>query len=215
MAALFTGYIEALEGREPHPAARLQDQVLVASLESEHSLSIVEKVAVGMYALCKLKPSVRPSELRASSASLVREARSIVLPREEAQGGAPWWQAAAVHCGAPDGDFQRKRRRLNDIDNVHFSMRCPSYALQDTAITSSQRLENVAKQVSPVSTSPKLDEEPASTVNHSSNEMSIMPAVAEPDALYVLDMVRKQYLEALYISRVCVPPQSLSPLQCP
>ena len=158
--------------------------MLIASSNIGDKLWAVEKVRHGICALCKLSNWVTVEMLERSQARLCD-----VLPTQETQytaqtqlAGDEWWQSTAIHLKQGAEDF---RTTLNDYQKTRTSALCLQRPVQ-TFPSGSQS----ASQVLPTKAS-----DAGPTIELVTDEKTQAPQE-------ILDMIRNQYKEALYASKV-------------
>ena len=111
--------------------------------------------------------------------------------RQSLNGQQCWWKAAAVRFDLPaPGNGANKRRRLDDADISHFSMKPPVAGCPEHLDATR---EPCLPSISIAADSPDELPPPVQSIES--------PSMDEPNATETLAMIRTQYLEALYISR--------------
>lgn len=178
---LFSAHIRALEDDEPgHPYRAL---VMVAELETEGSLYVVERVRCGLYALCRLGGWVNIEELRPAALAFKKHAAPVMHRPLNVLGQAIWWECAAIDPLDADGDLRAKRLKANSSGSIRLKMR--SSVPQTSPEPSRCGRAAVSLQLEPPT--------PGSCERTCGVEMSAQES---------LDTLRCQYLEALYLSKV-------------
>lgn len=174
--------------------------VLLSRLDADQSLYVVERVSRGIYALCKLSPFAGLSALKAAASSTsvldgsVKRASSGV-----GQVGDAWWKAAVSDCALPEVDGPTKRRRLEALNYVHVSMKRPRNSQFYGACSELPARDILPSQIRSEPASPAAQP----TLDVPPEDCPAVPVeIAEPDPRQAMEMVRNQYLEALYISKV-------------
>lgn len=187
-ARLFSAHIRGLEDNEPgHPYGAL---VMVAELETEGSLYVVERVQCGLYALCRLGGWVNVEELRPAALAFKKHSAPVMHRPLSVLGQASWWECAAVEPLDADGDLRAKRLKANSSGSLRLKMR--SSAPQ----TSPEPSRCGRAAVSPQSETATAAPEPP-TLGSCERTCGV-----EVSAQESLDTLRCQYLEALYLSKV-------------
>ncbi|KAI9699051.1 MAG: hypothetical protein M1836_003240 [Candelina mexicana] len=183
-ARLFSANIPALDTLG---VAKGGATVLIAKLETEQSLYAVERVALGTYAICKLRDWVKSEELRAGALVTRNESWPFKQNSGFPEQGTEWWHS--VLSGRDREDTQRtKRKRTIASDAVQLSMEQSKHKISQLlpkAPSSASSLSQAVPNVEPVQV-------PAGWSDSS---------MAGPTAQKILEIIRTQYLEALHLSK--------------
>ncbi|KAL2832704.1 DNA replication regulator SLD3-domain-containing protein [Aspergillus pseudoustus] len=182
--------------------------VLVVRLTSDGGLCVIERVKRGIYALIKLIRGVEEGDVRVvvkASSHRVNTGFAPCTPRKHVDNasGSDWWQMAQVEDPAPDLSFGNPAKRAK-VDFV--------FGVPDTG----NRGDEPMKGMSPVdvmdrssSCDIRMLSVPPETLDHVepvvSNEVGegqLQETTQSPQEL--LDGIREQYLQALYITKASV-----------
>lgn len=165
--------------------------VLAARLASSGALYVVEQIKKRIYALTKLQPHIDEGEVRVT-AKRARFWNSVARP---AQGAADWREAAKVQDPGDDNHGAFLKKAKLDV--------CVSFGN-----TSGGNHANAQSQEEPAR--PADDHLFVSELQayvHEPPEDHVQLPLPEGEATLsaetILDNLRVQYLEALYISKVC------------
>ena len=186
---LFSAYVRALEHEEAKD--QVSAVVVVAELEPDRSLYAVERVRQGLYALCKIGKWVNIGDLRAAALAIRKGATRYKRKPSSFQESKGWWDATAVD---PFNDAEGpavKKLRVHPSGPIQFNMR-PSLS---GTLPKSHDCDNVAV---PVESGAAMD--PLITPASGPEEVQ---CTTGPCAQELFDTLRSQYLEALYLSKVC------------
>lgn len=165
---------------------------MVTELEPDGALYVVERVQCGIYALCRLGESVSIEDLEAAALT----ARSFATPRLDkpldVTGPRRWWECAAITPFDADEGLQAKRSKANTSGTVQLRMR------SSRSHTSPKPSQNWRGAVLPGPDAMMAARElPTSAIVSCEQECRFQLSIEE-----ILDTVRCQYLEALYLSKV-------------
>ncbi|KAL4924373.1 uncharacterized protein BDV17DRAFT_284748 [Aspergillus undulatus] len=199
--SIFVANIPVLE-TEPQPEL----SVLVVRLASDGGLYVIERVKGGIYSLSKLARGVEEGDVRVLVKAASHRVNTLppCSPRKQADcvSGGDWWCLAQVDDPAPDFSFQVPTKRAK-VDLV--------FGVPDEPVDRDERM----KGVSPVDL---LDRSSSADVRMLSvppeSQISVEPVVSgevegnipEPtqSSQELLDGLREQYLQALYVSKASV-----------
>ncbi|KAI9759088.1 MAG: hypothetical protein M4579_002605 [Chaenotheca gracillima] len=176
---LFSADIYALEGAR---SSSSEPTILVAELDTDRSRYAVERVNKGLYALCKLGDWVKTEELRSSS---------LVINEESVARRA---RARRKSVAAAEVAKEGRKSLLGRMESRESSLalKDPGLKTFEDGVTQGSQTPaegDVAAEASDEDfDAPTLPELPA-------------PPLSDQTIQEVLDMVRVQYLEALYISK--------------
>lgn len=163
---------------------------MVSELESEGAYYAIERVRCGLYTLCKLGSWVNMKDLRAS-ALIARSDGTTVKPNPPRPcGQTDWWNLAVIGpADAPREDVS-KRLKTNDQLSIQLKMKPPISEVYPT--TSKSRRLSAAMESDTIAGMPTL---PFSTP-------ADLQEAFEPNAQEIFKMLRSQYLDTLYLSKV-------------
>lgn len=188
-ARLFSAHVRALEYEEP--SSLHQPLVMVAELEPEGSLYAVERVRCGLYALCKLGEWVNIGELRATALDVWNSTAPRLEKPLNVTGPKSWWECAAFSPFDADDGLRAKRSKAKISGFVQLKMR----STKSQTSPEPPQCWNGAVPPEPEAVTPTP--EPLTSVAVSCEQRGV-----ELSAEELLDTVRCQYLEALYLSKV-------------
>lgn len=207
--SLFVADIPVLEPGTPRDPA-----VLAVRLISDGGIYVVERVKAGIYALSKLARDIEEGDIfvAVKGWSSSDEACLGSLPVTQ---GAEWWEMARIEDPVPEPEFSTKRAKLDvsmvfggvDMVNDPADARMKDLSPLDSAESRAQSL------------APRGPVERGSSSEGAQVLGSIDAVVSagvaggldanRPDALMspqeLLDNLREQYLQALYVSKVDLP----------
>lgn len=165
---------------------------MVAELEPEGSLYAVERVRCGLYALCRLGDWVNMEELRAAALAV----RYFAPPRLDkplnVMGPKSWWECAAISSFDAHEGPRIKRSKANTSGIFQLKMR--SSRSQNSPEPSQCRKGAKIPGPATVTAAPEL-------LISGSGPCEQQRGI-ELSAEELLETVRCQYLEALYLSKV-------------
>ncbi|RDW76418.1 uncharacterized protein DSM5745_06410 [Aspergillus mulundensis] len=198
--SLFVANIPALES-EPQP----ETVVLIVRLSSDGGLYVVERVKRGIYSLSKLARGVEEGDVRVAVKASSQRVNSLppCTPRKQPDvvSSGDWWRLAQVDDPAPDLTLELPAKRAK----VDFVFGASSELIdsdeQTKGATSMGHTERGSSyDVRMLSVPP----EPGTTEAVASGEEGegIGEATQTPQEL--LDGLREQYLQALYVSKASV-----------
>lgn len=181
---LFSARIQILEGNDQDDQPT-QPVVLVAQSSADDRLYAVEKVQCRVYALCRLGSWVTLKAFEQqrsvhSDLNLPRKGRHPVRPE---QAGDHWWHTAAIR---PEHDNEvrcKSSSRAEKSREVRLFLQRPMYKSTPLNLAA----EETSLPIVPLQSKNML-------------ETMIDEAPQEPGEIF--DMIRSQYLEALYASKV-------------
>lgn len=165
--------------------------VLIAGLEEHGSLYAVERVQHGIYALCKLGDWVKLEGFQIStSGSLDCISRPASRWRQSGTSKGDWWSNAAIEVRGAGTDTQLRVPEARHVRNVQLCMQRPASDLPPADF------EPCEKELLSHQDSEKLVQECVVTDEHQPGDFGALL----PEEVY--EMIRVQYQEALYISKV-------------
>ncbi len=187
---LFSARIAALEPHLPEVQRSYQTAVLIANSESYGSMYAVESVQVGVYALCRLGEWVTFEDIRGLQAkSLENMPRQNRIVHEPVKASIDeWWRPAAVPDDRTDRSREARKQKSAKLENFGLCLKPPAF---------------IPPRITPVIEKllPKHSQSQApSRLDDMVEEPIPRDTPQEPEG--VLDMVRAQYQEALYVSKV-------------
>ena len=153
-------------------------------------LYAVEDIHQNVFVMCRLHDWVSMEDF-SSTPSKARKIRSI-QPMEQAEEDKPWWKAAAIDIPRRGGEKSVGLPRFTRTLPMQLSMKpsCPGNPNSDTQVDLAAIDQVTISQDSTQKVvEPTYDEIEASVCN-----------VTED----IFGMIRVQYLEALYMSKVCL-----------
>jgi hypothetical protein len=189
--------VESLELRGHSYKHASGPMVLVARSEHDLSLYVIERVSRGIYALCKLSSSADVDDMSVCASTLIPTDDHLdENGRDEACFPEPWWKVAVSRHDLPDNENARKRRRTAGVNGASICLKRSSFELQRENVTfelpspirdTTQLVAPKAGRTTAQVQYPVVDSE--------------LTNVSQPQPLDPLQMIREQYLEALYISK--------------
>lgn len=190
---LFAGDIKCFGASEPGSGERAAPAaVLIARLEKSGLLYAIERIREGIYALCKLGSWVTLKELRAA-ASVVCDDTSVAAGKElPVSSGCNWWESAAL--SVPGKFIPVKRQKLGNGADVRIMVTCPARPPQTgtpAPLNTTIPVQIQDESVLDASWAPSSGVEDAQKLDK-----------ADDSTVDPFQMIRAQYLESLYISKV-------------
>lgn len=189
-ARLFSTHIRALEYERP--GSPNQALAMVAELEPDGSLYAVERVQCGIYALCRLGGWVSMEDLEAAALTAGNFATPRLDKPLDVTEPRSWWDCAAISPFDADEGLQAKRSKANTSGIVQLRMRS---SRSRTSPDSSQSWRGAVLPGPDAMMAAR--ELPTSAIVSCEQECRFQLSIEE-----LLDTVRCQYLEALYLSKV-------------
>lgn len=187
---LFEAHVKILEledrmGSQPH--------ILIARLDGAHTLFAVERESRGLYVLFQLGSWINLQQLRAAAVASKDD-----VPKPSS---LDFTDKASVPIVTPESSKYSKRKRLA-IEEIQSMVKRPSIGLSTECpiIHLDSQIANLPIEAPSVETQP-LD---MATVPPSVEQNPSQPTAAE-----VTENIRNQYLEALYMSKVCISTEKL------
>ncbi|KAL4941337.1 hypothetical protein BDV06DRAFT_5195 [Aspergillus oleicola] len=200
--SLFIANIPALETEHHH-----EPTVLIVRLASDGGLYVIERVKRGVYSLSKLARGVEEGDVRVlvKSSSQRLNALPPCTPRKQADcgssGGSDWWSIAQVDDPAPDLSLPVPAKRAK----VEFV-----FGVSGEELNADERMKGVSPMDS-MDRSSSCDVRMVSTPPVSqpvegvvSGEVDEAMGEATQSSQELLDGLREQYLQALYVSKASV-----------
>ena len=187
---LFSACLQALDVLSPPQRFPHEQGILIVERDDKSTLYAIEAVEYGLYVLCPLNDWVRLEDFDAQSG----KARKIVhgIPTSNAATNDPWWKQAGVRF-----DTRQNRVPQNmiqpDIGSIRLSMK-PVYPPLKVEDGVDSLLGDTILAVQPP------DAEPVAP--NLANKDAVVASNTDPED--VPSMIRAQYLDALYMSKVCL-----------
>lgn len=186
---LFSARIAVLESGLPEAWHSCQTPVLIACSDSNNSFYAVEAVQLGIYALCRLGNWVTHQDIQRLRAMSLENMlpRGNITHKQANVSSNNWWRSAAIFASHNRRDFEEQKRKLAKIESFRL---CPK-----TPAIKTPRLDPVTPKIVP-----EAAQEQVPFI------LDDMPQESFPqDTLNeVLDMIKAQYQEALYVSKVTI-----------
>ncbi len=190
---LFSARIAALEPGLPEVRRSRRTPVLIAHSEFNASMYAVERVQLGIYALCRLGDWVTHQDIR----RLQTMSLENIPPRKEHAyeqanaTGNDWWRRAAIppsHASQRRRSYDSQKQKFAKLENFRLCLTTP--------ITSTPELDLGIQE-----TSPQVAQEhvPFTLVDMLEDPF---PEDTRQEPEEVLGMIKAQYQEALYVSKV-------------
>lgn len=173
--------------------------VLIARLEDEKSIYAVEREDCGLYVLCKLGSWVNLETLKGSAAV----SRSDQPLKTAIGGGFMQGSSEVVTLVTPESSKYSKKQKLA-IEAIQTMVKRPPPQMPIIE-TPNPEITPVA-HVSTATTASTVQNLVAGLGEQRKDEPIPTSEIAEPTAAELLDTVRTQYLEALYLSKVTTTP---------
>ena len=182
---LFSARIGALEETVHEDRGSNQATVLIAQSAAYDRLFAVERVQEGVYAMCRLGTWVGVNMLEQLQTVSVDTARSQKRQRWEQLGlpGDEWWNTAAADFWSKDRDGQGKDSGVEKARGVRLCLQMA----QKEPTTPAQTTQEISQ--------PVLQDQTEKVVTD-----MVVEAVQDPEEVF--KMIRVQYQEALYASKV-------------
>ena len=179
---LFSAWIEGLEGNQQENQLSTQPTVLIAQSTSEGRLHAVERVQIGIYALCRLGQWVTTGAVERLQAGAMDRYPSQIVQNEEQRRGSSdeWWRSAAIKL---DSEARNGVTRSGKIPGVRLCLQKP-----------------VQKSTPPSPTSDRISASILPEQEEGLLENMVEKAAKEPEEM--LETIKSQYQEALYASKV-------------
>ncbi|KAL4969136.1 uncharacterized protein BDV14DRAFT_166392 [Aspergillus stella-maris] len=199
--SLFVANIPALEDQHHH-----ESKVLIVRLASDGGLYVIERVKRGIYSLSKLSRGVEEGDIRVLVKSSSQRLNTLppCTPRKQDNcvAGDDWWAMAQVDDPAPDMSLPvpAKRAKLELV-----------FGVSGETADSDERMKGVSPMDSLDRSSgcdvrmvsvPPVAQTPAEAIV--SGEIDENMGEATQSSQELLDGLRKQYLQALYVSKASV-----------
>ena len=182
---LFSAHIEVLEELVHEDRRSKQPTVLIAQSAIDDGLFAIEHVQEGIYAMCRLGDWVSLSTLERLRTIPVDIVRPQKKQRQE-QPGLPankWWNTAAIDLSPENRNGRSKKSCVEKTSAVQLCLQ----TTQQKPTTLAQVAQDISQPVSQ---------------DQTGNTVTDMKEEAAQDPEEVLRMVRAQYQEALYASKV-------------
>lgn len=211
--SLFIAQIPSLESD-----AQPELNVLIVRLASDGGLYVIERVKRGIYSLSKLARGVEEGDVRVVVKASSHRANALppCTPRKQVEvsaDGSDWWRMAQVDDPAPDLSIQVPTK-LPKVDFV--------FGVNTEPVDSDEQMKSMSP-VDPMDGSSSYDvrmlsvppesQLPADTAaagGDGAGEENVCETTQSPQEL--LDGLRAQYLQSLYVSKVCC---SIYPIKIP
>lgn len=182
---LFSARIETLEETVYEDRRSNQATVLIAESAADDGLFAIERVQEGVYAICRLCNWVGVNmleQLQTVPIGIVRPQKRQCQEQLELPGDG-WWKTAAIDFWSKDRDGQDKKSGVGKTRGVRL---CLQMAQQKPTSQA-----QIAQEIS----QPMLQDQ----TENAMTDMVVEP-VQEPEEVF--KMIRVQYQEALYASKV-------------
>ena len=228
----FTAHIECLESANDESLGKISPVVLIARFEADRSLFAVERVKQDRYALCKLGNWVKAEDLQPAAVWKPDAPAKSEEKQVHARGKKAERAEAALQ--APAGSTGIKRRRLEDDHAArvpaalsetggvrHGAIRDSSsnviHAFESPAPDSTEALRGQIAEDSPPNQrqqtqhSLTIDDRDPSPLDAAPEPVDLAPVESDPRDVF--RVIQTQYLETLYLSKVCLLVHALSTAQ--
>ncbi|KAL4947697.1 DNA replication regulator SLD3-domain-containing protein [Aspergillus filifer] len=199
--SLFVANIPALEDQHQH-----EPKVLIVRLASDGGLYVIERVKRGIYSLSKLSRGVEEGDVRVLVKSSSQRLNTLppCTPRKQDNcvAGGDWWAIAQVDDPAPDMSLPVPAKRAK-VELV--------FGVSDDSVGNNEPMKSVSPMDSMHRSSscdvrmvsvPPVSQPPAEAIV--SGEMDENMGEAPQSSQELLDGLREQYLQALYVSKASV-----------
>ena len=230
----FAAHVECLESSNDETLGKTSPVVLIARFEADRSLFAVERVKQDRYALCKLGNWVKADDLQPAA---VRKPDGPVKCQSEVKqvhARADRVERAEAALQTPAGSTGIKRRRLED-DHAGRAPVVPSqtrgtrheafrdsssnviHAFGDPAPDSTEALRGQIAEDGPSNEHRQTrrpltsDDRDLSLLDAAAEAIDLAPAESDPRDVF--RVIQTQYLETLYLSKVCLLVQAFSTVQ--
>lgn len=173
-----------------------EPMVLIARLDDGRTLYAVEREDRGLYVLCRLGSWVNLQQLKAASVASKQE---VPKGQETAFGAnsTPSQQVPVPTTTAQTHKYDRKKRLA--IEAIQSMVKRPSTAISmDSQQINEESQPRESQMLESQDTESQLLDAPVES------QIAEEPPV-QPTSTEIIDNVRLQYLEALYLSKVCFP----------
>lgn len=199
--SLFTAHIPSLESD-----AQPELNVLIVRLASDGGLYVIERVKRGIYSLSKLARGVEEGDVRVTVKASSHRASALppCTPRKRVEissDGGDWWRMAQVDDPAPDLSIQIPTKRPK-VDFV--------FGVNTEPVDRDEQMKGMSP-VDPMDRSSSYDvrmisvppeqQLPLETAGARVGEENVCETTQSPQELF--DGLREQYLQTLYVSKVC------------
>lgn len=187
---LFSARIAVLEPGLQEARHSCQTPVLIACSDSNDSIYAVEGVQPGIYALCRLGNWVTHQDIqRLEAMSLKNMPPRRDIAHEQANvSNKNWWRSAAMLASHGHRDCEDQKRKFAKIENFRLCLKA--------RITKISELDSVTQEILPEA----AQEQVPFTMDDVLQGPFPQDTPQEPKE--VLDMIKAQYREALYVSKV-------------
>ncbi|KAL4916249.1 DNA replication regulator SLD3-domain-containing protein [Aspergillus aurantiobrunneus] len=200
--SLFEADIPALES-DPQPELI----VLVVRLTSDGGLYVIERVKRGIYSLSKLARGVEEGDVRVVVKASSQRVNGLAArtPRKQADGvsDGDWWRMAQVDDPVPDISLQipAKRAKVDFVFGVSSEPVDRDGEMKGVSPMDSMERSS-SYNVRMVSVPPEAQVPAEPVVSGEVDEGNICETTQSPQEL--MDGLREQYLQALYVSKASV-----------
>lgn len=187
---LFSAYIKVLEGTSDDDRQSCQPTVLIAQSAIDDGLFAIERVREGIYANCRLGNWVTMNALERLQTIPMDVVRLQKRQRQE-QGrpqGDQWWGSAAIGIKFEDSCKVRKDPDMDKNRGMRLFLHMPQIKLT----TPAQETQELSSSV--------LQSQTGNVLEDTVEKDTVEKAAQDPEE--VLKMVRTQYQDALYTSKV-------------
>ena len=162
--------------------------MVIAQQDSASTLYAVERIKPGIYTLCRLRDWVALEDFEVAP-RISKKLLSRHSQREDYTGDV-WWKTAAVDIDHEDPQRYQETQKTKHCTKMRLSMKLPSCPILETE-TSEKHLS--VKDASTLHEATCLETNPSAVPIGDDNSTGIED---------VLGLVRTQYLESLYITKV-------------
>ena len=182
---MFSAHIEILEESLLEERWSNQPTVLIAQSAVEDDLYAVERVQEGIYAICRLGNWVSVKMLERMQTIPIDSVRLQKRQHKEQPGlpGDKWWSTAAIGFRPEERYDQDEKRAVEKTRGLRLYLQRP------------QKKPTILAQITQEISQPVLEDQTGNLLTDLVEE-----AVQDPEE--VLKLVRVQYQEALYASKV-------------
>lgn len=186
---LFSARIAALESGLPEARHSCQTPVLIACSDFNDSFYAVEAVQSGIYALCRLGNWVTHQDIQRLRAMSLENMlpRGNITHEQVNVSSNNWWRSAAVFASHSRRDYEEQKRKCAKIENFRLCLKTPAIKIPQLDSVTPKILPEAAQEQVPFTLDDMQESVPQDTPQ-------------EPNE--VLDMIKAQYQEALYVSKV-------------
>ncbi|KAI9674696.1 MAG: hypothetical protein M1817_001599 [Caeruleum heppii] len=193
---LFSARIAILEDNEDGTTA---PRIVIAKEVGTERHYAVERVITGIYALCRLGSWVDIDQLGATAEQATWAARKRRAVRQH-QDGVNWWETAVLDLALPESTHLSQRETTCRIDESQMVMGRPLQAEINEPVVKIEdcdKEEEISLLQSPAALAFEgVESAPAPDIAPLQD-----PTTPEPDPQETFEMIRAQYLDALYLQK--------------